>query len=104
MVRMDTIKISVRNLFYRLFAPFKAAYNNYRDDHGHYRELTQCDGVLRWTGSEIEVHLVPQVNSPPKLHLITGQSLRCCNSFPKPKRKKQPLVTSRMEAMVNSHT
>ena len=43
------------------------AYDNYRDDHGHDRELTQCDGVLRWTGSEIEVHLVPQVNYPPKL-------------------------------------
>jgi len=27
---MDAIKISTRNLFYRLFAPFKAAYNNYR--------------------------------------------------------------------------
>jgi hypothetical protein len=44
---MDAIKISARNLFYRLFAPFKIAYDNYRDDHGHYREITQCDGVLR---------------------------------------------------------
>jgi len=27
---MDAIKISARNLFYRLFAPFKTAYDNYR--------------------------------------------------------------------------
>jgi len=67
---MDAIKITARNLFYRFFAPFKAAYDNYRDDHDHYRQLTQCDGVLRWTGSEIEVHLVPQVNYPPKLRKI----------------------------------
>jgi hypothetical protein len=67
---MDAIKITARNLFYRLFAPFKTAYNNYRDDHDHYRQLTQCDGVLRWTGTEIEVHLVPQVNYPPKLRKI----------------------------------
>jgi len=71
---MDAIKITARNLFYRFFAPFKAAYDNYRDDHDHYRQLTQCDGVLRWTGSEIEVHLVPQVNYPPKLRkIITAQ-------------------------------
>jgi hypothetical protein len=64
---IDAIKITARNLFYRLFAPFKIAYDNYRDDHDHYRQLTQCDGVLRWTGTEIEVHLVPQGNYPPKL-------------------------------------
>lgn len=67
---MDTLKISARNLFYRLFAPFKSAYDNYRDDHDNYRELTQSDGVLRWTGSELEVHIVPQVNYPPKLQKI----------------------------------
>jgi hypothetical protein len=67
---MDAIKITARNLFYRFFAPFKAAYDNFRDDHDHYRQLTQCDGVLRWTGTEIEVHLVPQVNHPPKLRKI----------------------------------
>ena len=72
---MDTIKISARNLFYRLFAPFKIAYDNYRDDHAYYRELTQCDGVLRWTGSEIEVHLVPQVNYSPKISKIIEKHL-----------------------------
>jgi hypothetical protein len=77
---MDAIKISARNLFYRLFAPFKTAYDNYRDDHCHYRELTQCDGLLRWTGSEIEVHLVPQVNYPPKLRKIIERHLADLNA------------------------
>jgi hypothetical protein len=77
---MDAIKISARNLFYRLFAPFKAAYDNLRDDHDHYRQLTQSDGVLRWTGSEIEVHLVPQVNHPPKLRKIIEEHLENLNA------------------------
>lgn len=71
---MDAIKITARNLFYRLFEPFKVAYDNYRDDHDYFRELTQCDGVLRYTGTEIEVHLVPQVNYQPKLrNIITAR-------------------------------
>ena len=77
---MDTIKISARNLFYRLFTPFKTAYDNYRDDHDYYRELTQSDGVLRWTGSEIEVHIVPQVNYPPKLQRIIESHLEELNA------------------------
>jgi hypothetical protein len=67
---MDAIKISARNVFYQLFAPFKAAYDNYRDDHDHFRKLTQSNGVLRWTETEVEAHLVPQVNYPPKLWKI----------------------------------
>ena len=90
---MDAIKISARNLFYRLFAPFKSAYDNYRDDHGHYRELTQCDGVLHWTGSVIEVHLVPQVNYPPKLRKIIEQHLENLNAsgLTLPDRSGRPL-------------
>ena len=68
--RNPCFTLTARNLFYRLFAPFKAAYDNYRDDHDYFRQLTQCDGVLRWTGTEIEVHLVPQVNYEPKLRKI----------------------------------
>jgi len=46
----------------------------------NYRELTQCDGVLRGTGSEIEVHLVPQVNYPPKLRRIVERHLEDRNA------------------------
>jgi len=90
---MDAIKITARNLFYRLFAPFKTAYDNYRDDHSHYRELTQCNGVLHWTGSQIEVHLVPQVNYPPKLRKIIERHLEDLNAsgLTLPDRSGRPL-------------
>ncbi len=76
---MDAIKITARNLFYRALAPFKAAYNNYRDDHDYFRELSQSAGVLRWTGTEIEVHLVPTVNYAPKLRKIIDRVLHDLN-------------------------
>ena len=71
---MDALKICARNVFYLLITPFRAAYNNYRDDHDYYRELTQSDGVLRWTGSVVEVHIVPRVNYSPKLQKIINPS------------------------------
>ncbi len=67
---MDTIKVSARNLFYRTLQPFKKAYDNYRDDHDYFRKLTHSGGVLRWTGSEFQAHLVPQVNYSPALQRI----------------------------------
>lgn len=67
---MDAIKITARNLFYRALAPFKTAYNNYRDDHAYFRELTDSAGLLRWNGTEVEVHLVPQVDHAPKLQKV----------------------------------
>jgi hypothetical protein len=76
---MDAIKITARNLFYHALAPFKAAYNNYRDDHDYFRELSQSAGVLRWTGTEIEVHLVPTVNYAPKLRKIIERVLQDLN-------------------------
>lgn len=76
---MDAIKIIARNLFYRAVAPFKAAYNNYRDDHDYFRELSQSAGVLRWTGAVIEVHLVPTVNYAPKLRKIIDRLLQDLN-------------------------
>jgi hypothetical protein len=67
---MDALKITARNLFYQALAPFKTAYDNYRDDHDYFRELTDSAGVLRWTGTKIEVHLLPQVDHAPKLQKI----------------------------------
>ena len=67
---MDAIKITARNLFYQALAPFKKAYNNYRDDHDYFRQLTLSAGVLRWTGREVEVHVLPHVNYSPQLRKI----------------------------------
>ena len=43
---MDVIKITARNLFYELLAPFKAAYDNFRDDHVWFRHLTRRAGLI----------------------------------------------------------
>jgi hypothetical protein len=57
---LDAIKVVARNEFYRALRPFKAAYDNYRDDHEHFRRLSQSAGVLRWNGRQLEVHLMPR--------------------------------------------
>lgn len=76
---MDALKITARNLFYRALAPFKKAYNNYRDDHDYFRQLTLTAGVLRWTGQEIEVHLVPHLNYSPQLTNIIHKLMASLN-------------------------
>ena len=58
---LDAIKVVARNEFYRALAPFRQAYDNYRDDHEHFRRLTQSAGVLRWNGQVLEVHLLSSV-------------------------------------------
>jgi hypothetical protein len=79
---MDAIKITARNLFYQSLAPFKKAYNNYRDDHDYFRQLTLTAGVLRWTGQEIEVHLVPHLNYSPQLRKIIQDLMNSLNQRP----------------------
>jgi hypothetical protein len=76
---MDALKITARNLFYQALAPFKAAYDNYRDDHDYFRELTQCGGVLSWSAGQIQVHLVTRVNFSPKLQKIISSILEGLN-------------------------
>lgn len=56
----DLLKISARNLFYQALQPFKAAYDNYRDDHDHFRNLTHSPGVLEVSSEQITVHLMPR--------------------------------------------
>ena len=42
--------------------------------------LSQSAGVQRWTGTEIEVHLVPTVNYRPKLRKIIDRVLQDLNA------------------------
>lgn len=76
---LDAIKVVARNEFYRALEPFRAAYDNYRDDHEHFRRLTQSAGVLRWNGRELEVHLLPQVPYGPTLRRVWEQVLAGVN-------------------------
>lgn len=67
---MDSLRVIARNVFYKALQPFKKAYNNYRDDHDQFRQLTQASGVLEVGSGPILVHLMPRVNYPPQLRRI----------------------------------
>ena len=60
--------------------PFKKAYNNYRDDHGQFRQLTQASGVLEVSPDRIVAHLMPRVNYPPRLRRILAAVLEAINA------------------------
>ena len=76
---MDCLRVIARNVFYAALAPFKKAYNNYRDDHDQFRQLTQASGVLEVRAEQITVHLLPRVNYSPQLRRIIGQQLEQIN-------------------------
>ncbi|MEK6572873.1 MAG: hypothetical protein AABZ58_00970, partial [Chloroflexota bacterium] len=76
---MDCLRVIARNIFYAALAPFKKAYNNYRDDHDQFRQLTQASGVLEVRAEQIVVHLLPRVNYSPQLRRIIGQRLDLIN-------------------------
>ncbi len=67
---LDSLKLIARNAFYQALQPFKAAYDNYRDDHELFRNLTQADGVLVESPDRVEAHLLPTVNHPPAIEKI----------------------------------
>ena len=77
---MDSLRVIARNVFYRALQPFKKAYNNYRDDHGQFRQLTQASGVLEVCPDQIVVHLMPRVNYPPRLRRILATVLEAINA------------------------
>lgn len=72
---MDSLRVIARNTFYEALAPFKKAYDNYRDDHDQFRRLTQASGVLVVNPEQIVVHLLPRVSYSPKLRRIITQLL-----------------------------
>jgi hypothetical protein len=69
---LDSLKLIARNAFYQALQPFKATYNNYRDDHELFRNLTQADGVLAESPDRVEAYLLPTVNYPPALEKIAN--------------------------------
>jgi hypothetical protein len=77
---MDSLRVIARNVFYQALQPFKKAYNNYRDDHGQFRQLTQASGVLEVRPDQIVVHLMPRVNYPPRLRRILTAVLEGINA------------------------
>lgn len=64
---MDVIKCLTLNLFYRLIESFRKEYNNYRDDHVIFRNLTQANGIAKLSHKTADIILCPTMNYPPKL-------------------------------------
>ena len=79
---MDALKIFARNNFYKQLEPFKARYNNYRDDHDLFRNLTHSDGVLIERGCAVEAHLFPTANYPPRVQAVVLEYLQTLNQNP----------------------
>ena len=77
---MDALKLLARNAFYAALAPFQEAYDNYRDDHVLFRNLTRAHGLLIEHGDEVEVLLNPTANYPPKLTRIVHDMLEQINA------------------------
>lgn len=76
---MDVLRITARNLFYQALQPFKKAYDNYRDDHDHFRNLTQSPGVLEVSAEQIVIHLLPRTNYGGELRRVVSQTLEGIN-------------------------
>jgi len=77
---LDSLKLIARNAFCQALDPFKTAYNNYRDDHELFRNLTQADGVLCESPAQVDAYLLPTVNYPPALEKIVSGLLMQINS------------------------
>jgi hypothetical protein len=77
---MDSIKLIARNVFYNALAPFKRAYDNFRDDHAYFRNLTQSHGILIQRGASLEVHLISPVPHPKKIRGIINAMLQDINA------------------------
>jgi hypothetical protein len=77
---MDSLRVIARNVFYKALEPFKKAYNNYRDDHDQFRQITQASGVLEVKTDRLVAHLMPRVNYPPQLRRILAAVFEASNT------------------------
>ncbi len=77
---MDSIKILTRNMFYLLLQPFKELYNNYRDDHVLFRNLTRSHGCIRLDDYFVHVVLFPTAHYQPKVRKIVETVLEQINA------------------------
>ena len=66
----DAIKILARNMFYLSLQPFKDKYDNYRDDHVLFRNLTKAAGTIKSKNGQIVVSLQPTMEYPKKIKNI----------------------------------
>ncbi len=61
----DALKLIARNAFYNALSPFKENYDNYRDDHTLFRNLTHAPGLFIDKGTHIKAILHPTAHHHP---------------------------------------
>ncbi len=70
---MDCIKIIARNIFYKAIARFKKKYDNFRDDHVLFRNVTQGHGVIKLNKDDVHVTIFPTAHLQPKIRGIIDE-------------------------------
>ena len=75
----DALKLIARNAFYNALAPFKKSYDNYRDDHVIFRNLTHAPGLLTSSGNQLTATLHPTAPHPPARRKIIEELLEEIN-------------------------
>jgi len=64
---MDIVRITARNIFFKLFGSFRPTYNNFRNDHAILRELTRAPGFVSCKDGRTTVILHPALTIQPKV-------------------------------------
>jgi hypothetical protein len=72
---MDALRVTARNVFYRLMELFKPMYDNFRDDHAILRLLTRAPGIIRTEKHALVVELWPRGQLPRRLRRVAKQLL-----------------------------
>ncbi len=72
---MDAIRISCRNIFFKLATEFRSLYNNYRDDHFIVRELTRASGIIEKRDGIVNILLIPTMEFQPVTRIIVQKFL-----------------------------
>ena len=76
---MDALKLIARNSFYQMLQPFKKEYNNYRDDHVLFRNLTHANGIMISSRNMVEIQLFPTAHYTPALQNTINNILNKLN-------------------------
>jgi len=81
---VDAIKITARNIFYQTFEPFRQRYDNYRDDHVIFRNLTQAGGYISFQHQQVVLTLYPTMCHQPHLRRVIEDFLQQLNAIEPP--------------------
>ena len=81
---MDAVKILARNIFYQTLEPLRQTYDNYRDDHAVFRNLTRAPGWIVFGNDSVRITLYPTMQYPSQLRRTINDFLQHLNNTPPP--------------------